>query len=171
MDETEDTKQYGQGIELVAKEIARSKTSIAQWSLGIAMFLFGLLFSIIILVSLGIDTIIVSALAMFGLIIVWFIGWKRGRQMYQRFYGEALTNLAQKPGMGDTMLLAQLSPRETQILHYAAQGYANKQIAHELDISVNTVKHFVSNILSKLNASDRTEAVVIAIKNGIIPIR
>ncbi|MFC1916441.1 response regulator transcription factor [Chloroflexota bacterium] len=171
MDDAEETKQYSQEVELVAMQVARSKTNIAQWSLSIAIFLFGLLFSIIIMVSLEVDAIIVSVLAILGLIIVWYIGWNRGRQMYQRFYVEALINLQQKPGVNDATLVRQLSQREIQILHYAAQGYANKRIANELGISENTVKYFVSNMLKKLNASDRTEAVVIAIKNGVIPIR
>ena len=68
------------------------------------------------------------------------------------------------------MLVSQLTDREIQVLRLAAKGYANKRIANELGISENTVKHFVSRILTKLNASDRTEAVVIALKNGAIPI-
>jgi len=67
--------------------------------------------------------------------------------------------------------LAQLTPREIQILNHMAQGYANKQIALELSISTNTVKVVVSRILTKLSAKDRTEAVVIAIKHGLVSIR
>ena len=64
--------------------------------------------------------------------------------------------------------ISPLTPRETQILNYIAQGYLNKQIAVELDISEQTIKNHVTSILRKLNANARTEAVVIGIKQGLI---
>ena len=66
--------------------------------------------------------------------------------------------------------IAPLTPREMEILQYIAQGYLNKQIAAELDISEQTIKNHVTSILRKLNANARTEAVVIAIKQGLITI-
>ena len=66
--------------------------------------------------------------------------------------------------------LAPLTPREMEILKYIAQGYLNKQIAAELDISEQTIKNHVTSILRKLNANARTEAVVVAIKQGLISI-
>ncbi|MFQ5997421.1 MAG: LuxR C-terminal-related transcriptional regulator [Dehalococcoidales bacterium] len=64
--------------------------------------------------------------------------------------------------------IAPLTPREREILSYIAQGYLNKQIAAELDISEQTIKNHVTSILRKLNANARTEAVVVAIKQGLI---
>jgi two-component system response regulator DegU len=64
--------------------------------------------------------------------------------------------------------IAPLTPREMEILNYIAQGYLNKQIAAELDISEQTIKNHVTSILRKLNANARTEAVVVAIKQGLI---
>jgi DNA-binding NarL/FixJ family response regulator len=64
--------------------------------------------------------------------------------------------------------IAPLTPREMEILKYIAQGYLNKQIAGELDISEQTIKNHVTSILRKLNANARTEAVVVAIKQGLI---
>jgi len=64
--------------------------------------------------------------------------------------------------------ISPLTPRETQILNYIAQGYLNKQIAIELNISEQTIKNHVTSILRKLNANARTEAVVIGIKQGLI---
>jgi len=66
--------------------------------------------------------------------------------------------------------IAPLTPREMEILNYIAQGYLNKQIAAELDISEQTIKNHVTSILRKLNANARTEAVVIAIKQGLITV-
>ena len=64
--------------------------------------------------------------------------------------------------------IAPLTPREKEILSYIAQGYLNKQIAIELGISEQTIKNHVTSILRKLNANVRTEAVVVAIKQGLI---
>lgn len=66
--------------------------------------------------------------------------------------------------------ISPLTPREKEILNYIAQGYPNKQIAAELDISEQTIKNHVTSILRKLNANARTEAVVVAIKQGLITI-
>ena len=64
--------------------------------------------------------------------------------------------------------ISPLTPRETEILKYIAEGYLNKQIAAELGISEQTIKNHVTSILRKLNANARTEAVVVAIKQGLI---
>ena len=63
-----------------------------------------------------------------------------------------------------------LTSRETEILNYVAQGWLNKQIATKLGISEQTIKNHVTSILRKLNAGARTEAVVMAIKQGLITI-
>jgi len=62
----------------------------------------------------------------------------------------------------------ELSPREVDVLKLIAGGNANKAIAGQLSITEETVKGHVKNILAKLAASDRTHAVTIALKRGII---
>jgi DNA-binding NarL/FixJ family response regulator len=64
----------------------------------------------------------------------------------------------------------QLTSREIEVLRLIAAGNANKLVASELSITEETVKGHVKNILSKLGANDRTHAVTIAIKRGIIEI-
>ena len=61
-----------------------------------------------------------------------------------------------------------LSERELDVLRGVAKGGSNKLIASDLRLSEHTVKNHLKSILSKLNASDRTHAVVIALKRGII---
>lgn len=61
-----------------------------------------------------------------------------------------------------------LSEREIEVLKLMAKGAANKEIATELSITNSTVKTHITSIFQKLNASDRTEAVTLAIKRGII---
>lgn len=59
-----------------------------------------------------------------------------------------------------------ITPRELEVLASVAEGSSNKSIASSLVISEHTVKNHLKNILSKLNASDRTHAVTIALKRG-----
>jgi DNA-binding NarL/FixJ family response regulator len=66
--------------------------------------------------------------------------------------------------------ISPVTPREREILSYMAQGYLNKQIAIALKISEQTVKNHVTSILRKLNANARTQAVVEAIKQGLVSI-
>lgn len=65
----------------------------------------------------------------------------------------------------------ELSPRQVDILRLMAAGNANKQIADQLNIGEATVKSHVTNILSKLGANDRTHAVTIGLKRGIIDLQ
>jgi two-component system, NarL family, response regulator DegU len=64
--------------------------------------------------------------------------------------------------------LSPLTPREMEILKFIGHGYLNKQIAAELGISEQTIKNHVTSILRKLNANARTEAVVLALRQGLI---
>jgi DNA-binding NarL/FixJ family response regulator len=61
-----------------------------------------------------------------------------------------------------------LTPREVEVLQYVAKGYGNKEIGVLLGTAAGTVKMHLQNILSKLGASDRTHAVTLAIRRGII---
>ena len=63
-----------------------------------------------------------------------------------------------------------LTEREIEVLRRVAAGKSNKVIAAELDISEGTVKTHMKSILPKLDASDRTHAVMIAIKRGIFDV-
>lgn len=61
-----------------------------------------------------------------------------------------------------------LSMRELQVLGHVASGFSNKRIATHMGISVETVKTHMKSILAKINARDRTEAVIIAMRRGFI---
>ncbi|HEY7389505.1 MAG TPA: response regulator transcription factor [Bryobacteraceae bacterium] len=61
-----------------------------------------------------------------------------------------------------------LTPREVEVLSFVAQGMANKDIAERLGTASGTVKMHVQKILEKLGAADRTHAVTIAIRRGIL---
>ena len=62
-----------------------------------------------------------------------------------------------------------LTLKEQEILRLIAQGYMNKNIAADLDTTEQVVKNYVSKILKKLHAVNRTEAVIKASHYGLIP--
>lgn len=67
-------------------------------------------------------------------------------------------------------LLAQLSPREIDILHLLARGLSNKEIAAQLGVVEGTVKIHITSIFNKLGVCDRTQALIEAVKRGIVQI-
>ena len=62
----------------------------------------------------------------------------------------------------------ELSDRELEVLRLMEQGMSNLDIATALTIGESTVKSHVNRILSKLGVSDRTQAVIVAVKRGIV---
>ncbi|MGA8049797.1 MAG: response regulator transcription factor, partial [Burkholderiales bacterium] len=64
-------------------------------------------------------------------------------------------------------LMDQLTQREREILACLTRGKSNKAIAQELDISIDTVKLHVRNVLTKLNLSSRVEAAVYAVRHDL----
>jgi two-component system response regulator DegU len=71
-------------------------------------------------------------------------------------------------GKGAEPFVSALTARETEVLSYLAKGNSNKEIAAALNISEQTMKNHITSILRKLNANARTEAVIIAVKRGLI---
>ena len=61
-----------------------------------------------------------------------------------------------------------LTPRESEVLHQLAHGLTNKEIAQALSISYETVKEHVQHILRKIGVSDRTQAAVWAVRQGLV---
>jgi DNA-binding CsgD family transcriptional regulator len=72
------------------------------------------------------------------------------------------------PGARPADVAAVLTPREAEVLGLLAQGRTNKQVGAELYISEKTASVHVSNIIAKLGASGRTEAVAIAAARGLL---
>jgi DNA-binding NarL/FixJ family response regulator len=79
---------------------------------------------------------------------------------------ERYHELAQGRITGDNTLTF----REREVVFLMAQGFSNKQIAYKLRISTKTVKTHVAHIMKKMKAKNRTEAVVLAIRKGLIEI-
>ena len=96
-DETEVIVGLSPEMKRTAARRARDRANGASWDLNIAIFLFAILILVIILATytkMGIE--VVAPIAIFGLVMVWLVGGRRGRQLYQRFYDEELSNLEQE---------------------------------------------------------------------------
>lgn len=63
-----------------------------------------------------------------------------------------------------------LTPQQRKILQMVAEGRSNAEVAHELDLTVQTVKNHVSGAMRSLNAYNRTHAVVLAIHHGFLSV-
>jgi DNA-binding NarL/FixJ family response regulator len=64
--------------------------------------------------------------------------------------------------------LAALSPREYEVLRWIARGLSNKEIAVATELTEQTVKSYVREILSKLDVADRTQAALLAVRYGVM---
>jgi DNA-binding NarL/FixJ family response regulator len=72
--------------------------------------------------------------------------------------------------LAERMTNPQLSDRELEVVHLMVAGNSTQEISTALSIAESTVKFHVNNILSKLGVSDRTQAIVAALKRGIVSI-
>jgi hypothetical protein len=83
----------GEEIKREVVQRAKERARIARWDLDVAVFLFVVLIIVIILLFQNIGIGIVAPVAIFGLIMVWIVGWRRGRQLYRVFYHDELARL------------------------------------------------------------------------------
>lgn len=79
-----------------------------------------------------------------------------------------LSRLLTPEQTGLQQMLDPLTPREQAILRLVAKGLSNRQVAAHVSLTEGTIKQYMSSILSKLAANDRTHAVVIATENRLI---
>lgn len=79
-----------------------------------------------------------------------------------------MEQVTHEPGNGQDQRFEDLTSRELEVARLVAQGLSNREIAQQLTISHRTVKTHVSNILSKLDLSDRTQLAIYAINSGLV---
>ncbi len=83
-------------------------------------------------------------------------------QLEPGLFEKAMKAPVAAPAVASPPELAQLTPRALEVLHLIASGANNREIAQALFLSENTVKNYVTNILSRLNLRDRTQAALLA---------
>ena len=91
----------------------------------------------------------------------------RGEAVLHQRVAAKLMDSLRRGNDPDAALLDSLSQREREVLALMAEGLSNQQIAERLGIGEKTVKTHVSNVLGKLDVSDRTQAAVYAWKSGM----
>jgi NarL family two-component system response regulator LiaR len=91
----------------------------------------------------------------------------RGEAVLHQRVAAKLMDALRRGGEPGSEVLESLSQREREVLTLMAEGLSNQKIAERLGIGEKTVKTHVSNVLGKLNVSDRTQAAVYAWKSGL----
>ena len=82
--------------------------------------------------------------------------------------GKLFERVAQNAPQKNSQLEQKLSARELELLSLLAKGYSNAEISAQLFLSEGTVRNYLSTVFAKLGVSDRTQAVVLAIKHGLV---
>ena len=93
MDEANITEQFIEKMKRLAERRAMERAQAARWDIDVAAFFFATLILVVILVYLGIKIEIVAAVAIIGMVVGWFIGRRKGKKKFQRFYDEELLKL------------------------------------------------------------------------------
>lgn len=88
-----------------------------------------------------------------------------------REFQQITARRAAPPPVVEDEPLERLTDREEEVLKLLAGGLANKEIAQQLSLSEGTVKNHISAILTKLHANDRTQAVLTALKRGLVDLK
>jgi len=83
-------------------------------------------------------------------------------------HGKTRVSPAVAAKLAERLTHVQLTPRELDVLRLVAHGKANKEVAHELDITDGTVKVHLTNLFQKLSVTSRTEAIAAAIRRGLV---
>ncbi|MEH6551967.1 MAG: two-component system response regulator NarL [Pseudomonadales bacterium] len=92
----------------------------------------------------------------------------QGQQVFSPQLAQIMAQALRKPASQKVDLLAQLTPRELEILRLLGNGRANKEIGRQLIIAESTVKVHVKNLLKKLSLRSRLEAGLWAVENNIL---
>ncbi len=82
--------------------------------------------------------------------------------------GKVLNNIASSPQQDSSDHSYNLTDREQDILNLLAQGLSNADISHQLYLSEGTVRNYTSTLFAKLGVSDRTQAVILALRQGLV---
>jgi DNA-binding NarL/FixJ family response regulator len=82
--------------------------------------------------------------------------------------GKLFNQVARNTPPAESSLKALFSERELEVLCLLARGFVNAEIARRLHLSEGTIKNYISAILNRLDVQDRTQAAVIAIRQGLV---
>jgi DNA-binding NarL/FixJ family response regulator len=168
-------------IQRLLRQRARERAAPLRWNIHSVVLSYSVLAAVIIMSLEGVALFITVLTAVLGLGLVWLSGWLRIRKFENTFYREEMDNYAKlasseashestEAGVSGPASLAEspLTSRETAVLEQMAKGKSSKEIAHALQISPQTVKNHITHVFSKLGVTDRTTAVLLALRRGWI---
>ena len=89
-------------------------------------------------------------------------------QEFQRLTAETKRAPVERPAQDQDLIIEPLTPREEDVLRLLVEGLSNKEIGAQLFLTEGTIKNHVSAIIGKLQANDRTHAVVTALRHGLV---
>jgi DNA-binding CsgD family transcriptional regulator len=160
------------------RQMARDKAASAKWNTQLLIVIYIVLIVVLVLQAEDINSFLVGGVAAVGLGVLWLLGWMRASRLEKKFFEEEVPKYQRmiveaKEGGSDgdrpePKEEIPLTKREIQILTLIVKGEMNKEIALSLNVSQNTVRNQVSQILRKLNVKDRTSAAVLALSHGWI---
>jgi DNA-binding NarL/FixJ family response regulator len=168
-------------IERLLRDRARQRAAPLRWNIQSVVLSYSVLAAVIIMSLQDVNLLITVLTAVLGLGLVWLSSWLRIKKFENAFYQEEVDNYAKlasgEPSKGsmearaDNLVRSVDSPltfRETAVLEQMAKGKSSKEIADALEISPQTVKNHITHVFSKLGVTDRTSAVLLALRSGWI---
>ena len=160
---------------------AREKASALRWNGYTLILAYAILATIAILELRATSTIPSAAMAVAGLVVIWIFSQIQAKRIETQSLRDELRVymdlLAKRPpdkveqastSAPGNAVDSPLTDRELEVLSMIAEGKSNKETAAALQISDQTVKNHISHIFAKLNVSDRTSAVLMAVNRGWI---
>jgi DNA-binding NarL/FixJ family response regulator len=168
-------------IQQLLRQRARERAAPLRWNINSVLLSYSVLAAVIIMSLQDVDLLITVLTAVLGLGLVWLSSWLRLKKFENTFYQEEIDNYAKLASAESSKesteagannlapsVESPLTSRETAVLEQMAKGKSSKEIAHALEISPQTVKNHVSHVFSKLGVTDRTSAVLVALRHGWI---
>ena len=168
-------------IERLLRQKVKERAAPLRWNIYSIVISYSTLVAVIIMSLKDVGLLITVLTAVLGLGSVLISGWLRMKKLEDTFSKEEVSNYAKlasdesseestEAGANNLApsVASPLTSRETTVLEQIAKGKSNKEIAYVLAISQQTVKNHVSNVFVKLDVSDRTSAVLLALRHGWI---
>jgi DNA-binding NarL/FixJ family response regulator len=179
--ETNSSESRKLSIQQLLRQRARERAAPLRWNIQSVILSYSVLAAVIIMSLQDVDLLITVLIAVLGLGLVWLSSWLRIKKFENTFYQEEVDNYAklasgESPEQSTETGADNLAPsvespltfRETAVLEQMAKGKSSREIAHALEISPQTVKNHISHVFSKLGVTDRTSAVLVALRRGWI---
>ncbi len=177
IDRRQKIKSSREVIKALLLQRAADKAISLRWNKYSLVVVYATLLLVLILIISGVDLTLVSIVAVLGLAFFWLFATWQSKKLEKRFYEDERVYYEalfpdDKPQSLDLDLAPKqacpLTRREMEVLKHIVQGNTNKQMALEMHITDQTVKNHITNILKKINVSDRTAAAVMALHQGWI---